>query len=114
MADVGAYYAYNFLAANQGTGAIPSDIEALPNESKLLISYIMAFTPPAKASDPKAIEQATLAATKHLGLYGRKFGDVVFDQNFAKTMAVNLSPYMKQFTLKAIGERLAGIKGARR
>lgn len=114
MADVGAYYAYNFLAANQGAGAIPSDIEALPNESKLLISYIMAFTPPGKASDPKAIEQATLAATKHLGLYGQRFGDVVFDQNFAKTMAVKLSPYMKQFTLKAIGERLAEIKGARR
>jgi len=29
-------------------------------------------------------------------------------------MAVKLSPYMKQFTLKAIGERLAKIKGARR
>lgn len=114
MADVGAYYAYNFLAANRGLGVIPSDIEALPNESKLLISYIMAFTPPGKVSDPKAIEEATLAATKHLGLYGERFGDVVFDQNFAKTMAVKLSPYMKQFTLKAIGERLAGIKGARR
>ena len=114
MADVGAYYAYNFLAANQGIGVIPSDIEALPNESKLLISYIMAFTPPGKVSDPKAIEEATLAATKHLGLYGERFGDVVFDQNFAKTMAIKLSPYMKQFTLKAIGERLAEIKGARR
>lgn len=114
MADVGAYYAYNFLAANRGLGVIPSEIEALPSEDKLLISYIMAFTPPGRISDPKAIEQATIAATKHLGLYGTRVGNVVFDENFAKAIAVNLSPLMGQFTLKAIGERLAGIKGARR
>lgn len=114
MADVGAYYAYNFLAANRGLGVIPSEIEALPSEDKLLISYIMAFTPPGRISDPKAIEQATIAATKHLGLYGTRVGNVVFDKNFAKAIAVNLSPLMGQFTLKAIGERLAGIKGARR